>query len=417
MSLVDTIEGTTAEQLRACGSLKWTVPAAGELGAFVAEMDFGTAPPIIAALQAEIGKTNFGYLPPWMAAELGDAVAAWQRDRYGWSVPAADIHPLPDVIKGLELAITHFSRPGSPVILPTPAYMPFLSVPPFLGREIIEVPMINDDGYYTLDLAGLDRAFAAGGHLLIFCNPCNPLGRVYSPEEMAAVAAIVDRHGGRVFSDEIHAPLVYPGGPRHVPYASLSDVTAGHTLTATSASKAWNLPGLKCATMLVTNDPDREAWEQLGMFATHGASTPGVAANTAAFRQGGPWLAEVLAYLDGNRRLLADLLAERLPDVVFRPPDGTYLCWLDCRSLNLPASAGEFVKDRAGVVVNDGPTFGEPGKGFLRLNMATPRPILAEIVDRIARAVDDLRSAGVAAGPVREGVDRSDAAAVPAAGA
>jgi cystathionine beta-lyase len=204
-----------------------------------------------------------------------------------------------------------------------------------------------------------------------------------------------------VFSDEIHAPLVYPGGPRHVPYASLSEVTAGHTLTATSASKAWNLPGMKCATMLLTNDADRARWDEMGTFATHGASTLGVAANIAAFRDGEPWLEEALAYLDGNRRTMADLVAERLPGVVYRPPDGTYLSWLDFRALQLPTSPGEFIQQRAGVVVNDGPTFGASGDGFVRLNLATPRPILTEIVDRIARAAaDHLPAAGGAGGSV-----------------
>lgn len=390
MSIAETISATTADELRARGSLKWTTPGPDEIGAFVAEMDFGAAPPILTAMRDQIRRFNFGYLPPSMSIELGEAVAAWQQQRHGWSVPATDIHPLPDVIKGLEVAITHFSRPGSPVVLPTPAYMPFLAVPSFFGREVIQVPMFNDRGYYTLDLDGIHKAFTAGGHMIILCNPYNPLGRVFSRAEIEALAKVVDRHGGRVFSDEIHGPLVYPGGPQHLPYASLNHVTAGHTLTATSAAKAWNLPGMKCASMLVTSDADRQRWDEMGEFVTHGASTMGVAANIAAFREGGPWLTEVLAYLDGNRKIMDDLIAERLPGVVYRPPDGTYLSWLDFRALNLPVSAGKFIKDSAGIVVNDGPTFGEPGRGFIRLNLATPRPILNEIVNRVAKAIQVL---------------------------
>jgi cystathionine beta-lyase len=397
MTLAEQFDALTAADLRARGSVKWTVPAEGEIGAFVAEMDFGTAPVVIEAMKRELDKNTFGYLPQWMSAELGEAVAGWQKERYGWAVDPADVHPLPDVIKGLEVAISHFSRPGSPVVLPTPAYMPFLSVPPFLGRDIIQVPMFNDNGYYTLDLDGIDKAFAAGGHMIILCNPYNPLGRVFSREELLALSEIVAKHDGRVFSDEIHAPLVFPGGPQHVPYASLNEVTAGHTITATSASKAWNLPGMKCASLLLSNDADREHFEEIGHFATHGASTIGVASNIAAFRDGAPWLDEVLAYLDGNRKAMADLLAERLPSVVYRPPDGTYLSWLDFRALNLPGTVGEFVKEHAGVVVNDGPAFGEPGRGFIRLNLAAPRPLLGEIVDRIAKAVDNHQPAEPAA--------------------
>ncbi|MGI8880581.1 MAG: MalY/PatB family protein [Jatrophihabitans sp.] len=385
-AFAEQIDATTLDTLRSRGSVKWTVPGPTGLGAFVAEMDFGAAPPILDALAKLSADANFGYLAKPLADDLADACATWQQERYGWAVDPASIHPLPDVIKGLEIAITHFSRPGSPVILPTPAYMPFLSVPPFLGREIIEVPMRNDHGMFTLDLEGIDKAFRDGGHLIIFCNPYNPLGRVFSTEEMTALTEVVDRHGGRVFSDEIHAPLVYKD-TRHIPYASTSETAAGHTLTAASASKAWNLPGLKCAEVILTSDADREIWKEMGMFASHGASTPGVVANTAAFRHGGPWLANVLDYLDGNRALLATLLDKHLPEVVYRPPDGTYLAWLDFTELDLPVSPGKLVTEQAEVVVVDGPAFGTGGPGSLRFNFATPRPILTEMVERMAAAV------------------------------
>ena len=232
--------------------------------------------------------------------------------RYGWDIDPALIHHVPDVIKALEIAITHFSRPGSPVILPTPAYMPFLSVPGFLGREIIQVRMRDDGGFFTLDLDAIEDAFRAGGHLVIFCNPYNPLGRVFTEQEMTQLTGVVDRHGGRVFADEIHGPLVYPG-TRHIPYASTSDAAAAHTLTATSASKGWNLPGLKCAQVILTNEPDRQRWEEMGFFAAHGASNPGVVANIAAYRHGEAWLDEILGYLDESRHLLAGLLGRHLP--------------------------------------------------------------------------------------------------------
>jgi cysteine-S-conjugate beta-lyase len=377
----------TIDSLRARRSVKWTVPGDHGFGAFIAEMDFGAAPAITAALDRLTHDANFGYLSQPFVDELADACAGWQRDRYGWDVAPADVRPLPDVIKGLEVAITHFSRPGSSVILPTPAYMPFLLVPPYLGRDIIQVPMIEDAGFFTFDLDGIDAAYRNGGDLLIFCNPYNPLGRVFDRAEMAALTEVVDRHGGRVFADEIHGPLIYPGN-RHVPYASTSTTAAGHALTATSASKGWNLPGLKCAELILSNDADREVWARIGTWAEHGASNPGVVANTAAFRDGGDWLADVVDYLDGNRHLLAELLAEHLPQVRYRPPDGTYLAWLDFRDIALPQSPGAFVTEHANVMVIDGPACGESGAGWLRLNFATPRPILIEMVERIAAAVD-----------------------------
>jgi cysteine-S-conjugate beta-lyase len=382
-NLRQAIDATTVEMLRARGSFKWTAPGPDGLGAAVAEMDFGAAPPILDALARLSGGANFGYLPPPLEAELGVACADFEKRRYGWDLDPALIHSLPDVVRGLELAITHFSRPGSPVILPTPAYMPFLSIPAFLGREIIQVQMHNDDGFFTLDFDAIEDAFRAGGHLLIFCNPHNPLGRVAGLAEMTQLAGVVDRYGGRVFADEIHAPLVYSGG-RHIPYASTSEAAASHTLTATSAAKAWNLPGLKCAQVILTNELDRQRWEDLGTFAVRGASNPGVVANIAAYRHGGAWLDDVVAYLDDSRRLLAELLSRYLPQVRYRPPDGTYLAWLDCTALNLDDSPGALVTDRAHVTVVDGPAFGEGGAGSFRLNFATPQPILATIVEQIA---------------------------------
>ena len=369
--------------LRARGSFKWTAPGPDGFGAAVAEMDFGAAPPILDALARLSADAKFGYLPPYLAEELAAACADFMLRRFGWGPEPAFIHPVPDVIKALEIAITHFSRPGSPVILPTPAYMPFLIVPRLLGREIIQVRMLGEAGYFTFDFDAIAKAFQAGGHLLIFCSPCNPLGRVFTPDEMTQLTDVVDRHGGRVFADEIHAPLVYPGA-RHIPYASTSPAAAAHALTATSASKAWNLPGLKCGQVILTNEPDQQRWEEMGTWAARGASNPGVVANIAAFRHGEAWLDEVLTYLDDSRRLLADLLARHVPQVRYRPPDGTYLAWLDCTAMNLPRSPGALITDLAHITVVDGPAFGAGGEGAFRFNFATPQPIIAEMVERIA---------------------------------
>jgi cystathionine beta-lyase len=375
----------TTEQLRAAGGLKWTLYPQ-HIGAFVAEMDFGTAPPITRALHDTIDRGLLGYLPPHLLDELAAAWCGFAAERFGWRVPASHVRPLADVVSGLVAAIEHFSEPGAPVILPTPAYMPFLVVPRELGRDIIEVPMAVDDGRYVYDLDALDAAYDAGGSLLVLCNPHNPIGRVLTREEMVAVSEVVDRHGGRVFSDEIHAPLVYDGH-RHVPYASVSPVTAAHTVTAVSASKAWNLPGLKCAQLVLSNDVDAERWTKVGTFPEHGASNPGVVANIAAYTEGGPWLEAVLEHLDGSRRLLGDLLATHLPEVRYTAPEGTYLAWLDFRELGLGDHPGEFFHDRAGVALTDGPLCGRAGAGFARYNFATPRPVMERTVEQLAEAL------------------------------
>ena len=372
------------DRLREVGSVKWSQhPEA--IGAFVAEMDFGTAPPVAGAMHRAIDAGLLGYLPDALDRRLSEAWCGWAADRYGWVVAPERVRPLADVMAGMVAALEHFSAPGSPVILPTPAYMPFLFVPGFLGREVIEVPMATDGGRAVYDLDALQAAYDAGGNLLVLCNPHNPVGRVLEPDELAAVADVVERNGGRVFSDEIHAPLVY-GAKRHVPYATVSQAAARHSVTAVSASKAWNLPGLKCAQLVLTNDADAAVWAKVGHLAEHGASTLGVVANIAAFEEGGPWLGDVLDHLDGSRLLLADLLAEHFPGVVYTAPEGTYLAWLDCRALDLGDHPADFFREQAGVALTDGPLCGEEGAGFARLNFATPRPILEQMVIRMAKA-------------------------------
>jgi cystathionine beta-lyase len=252
-----------------------------------------------------------------------------------------------------------------------------------IDRELVQVPMARDGGRFVLDLDAVDRAFAAGAGLLVLTNPHNPTGRVFDDAELAAVTEVVERHGARVFSDEIHAPLTF-GGARHRPYVATSDAAAGHTVTATSASKAWNTPGLKCGQVILSDDADAARWEATGYLAEHGTATPGVLATTAAYRDGRGWLDDVLAYLEDNRALLA---AADLPGVDVTVPDGTYLAWLDARGLGLDEPPSDFFVREAGVVMTDGAACGEAGRGGMRLNLAMARPVLAEAVERIAAAL------------------------------
>lgn len=385
MSQLSSFDAVSIEHLRAVGGLKWSrYPTA--IGAFVAEMDFGTAPPIVDAVHQAVDAGLFGYLPESLETRMAAAWCRWARDRYAWDVPVERVRPLADVLAGLQAAVELLSAPDAPVIVPTPAYMPFLTAPLALGRQVIQVPMATEGGRHVYDLDALDAAFDSGGNLLVLCNPHNPIGRVLEPGEMHAVAEVVERHGGRVFSDEIHAPLVYDGH-RHVPYASLSATAAAHTVTAVSASKAWNLPGMKCAQLVLSNDRDAQIWAEAGLRFEHGAANLGVVANIAAYTDGGPWLAEVLDYLDGNRRLLGKLLADRIPEIGYLPPEGTYLAWLDCRALDLGSHPAAFFLDRAHVALTDGPECGDVGAGFARYNFATPRHVLERTVDLMAEAL------------------------------
>jgi cystathionine beta-lyase len=246
--------------------------------------------------------------------------------------------------------------------------------------------MTLSNGRYHYDLDALDHAFSAGGHMLLLCNPHNPLGRVLEADELATISRVVAYHGGRVFADEIHAPLVY-GSHRHVPYASVSEAAAEQAITASSASKAWNLAGLKCAQVLLSNDADRERWGRLGRLATDGTSTLGAVAAVAAFQHGRPWLDAVFAYLDRNRILLGQLLSEHLPAARYTPPEGTFLAWLDLRELRGSARPADLIAEAAGVTVVDGADCGIPGRGFVRLNFATTDELLCRMVRRLAHAL------------------------------
>ncbi|WP_353828178.1 MalY/PatB family protein [Agromyces sp. SYSU T0242] len=389
------VDATTIDQLRATGATKWSDP--DTIGAFVAEMDFGIDPRITAALHQAVDEGGFGYMPARLRAELSETTAAYLGRRSGWRVAPEDVRPVPDVITALELAMAHLAAPGTKVIVPTPAYMPFLMVPPMRGREVIEVPLaVGADGRHRFDLDALQRAFDDGGQLLLLCNPYNPVGRVFTREELAEVAELVERNGGRVFADEIWAPLVYEGA-RHVPYATVSEAAAEHSITAISASKAWNLPGLKCAQLVLTSDRDRATWERIGPFAGHGTSNLGAVATIAAYGADDRWLDDVVPYLQGNRDRLLDLVAEELPGVRMTAPEGTYVGWLDLAGTHAgPDPAGWFARE-AGVALTDGRMCGDVGAGAARLIFATPRPILERLVREMGSALRGAAAAEAAA--------------------
>lgn len=375
----------TVDQLRAAGSTKWTMfPDA--IGAFVAEMDFGVPPAVAEVVRTAADSQALGYLPAADRAAARRATADWLARSFDWQVPEDNVHLLPDVLSVMRIAVQRFTRPGSAVIVPTPAYMPFLTVVPALDREVIEVPsVLEDDGRYRLDLDAIDAAFAAGAGLLVLCNPWNPVGRVLTRGELEAVAEVVDRHGGRVFADEIHAPLVLDDLP-HVPYASLDARTAGHTITAVAASKGWNIPGLKCGQMILSNDDDVATFAP---YATDHGDTVGLLggrAVVAAYDESEDWLDDVVTYLRGNRDLLVEMV-EQIPGLRVSPVEGTYIAWLDCRELDLPGGPAQFFRREAGVALTDGTSCGTAGDGFARLIFAMPRPVLRQALEQMRAAV------------------------------
>ena len=373
----------TEDQLRRRKTIKWNYFEPDVLPLWIAEMDFPTSPAVLDAVRTCVANEEFGY-PVFGEDTLPRATADWCRSRYGWHVHPEWVRLVPDVLKGMEVVVNFLTRPESPVALPVPAYMPFFDVLHVTGRQRVEIPMAQQDsGRYVLDPEAVDAAFAKGAGSLILCNPNNPLGTAFTEDELRTIVDIATRHGARVIADEIHAPLVYER--RHVAAASVSDMAAETVVTLVSASKGWNLPGLMCAQVILSNPRDADEWDRINWLHRMGTSTVGIRANIAAYDQGEPWLDELLAYLRANRDHLARTLPELVPGVKVNTPEGTYLAWVDFRALNLPAEPAEYLLSKAKVALSPGIPFGAAvGSGFARLNFGTTRPILDRAIDAIA---------------------------------
>jgi cystathionine beta-lyase len=372
------------ERLRRRRTVKWTLHGPDVLAAWVAEMDFDVAPAVRSALIEAVERDDFGYVVADLG-ELTNACAEFFASQYDWTVPAARIFPVADVLVGIAAALDVLVAPGRPVVVPTPAYPPFFEIVQLAQRAVVPAPILVENGRDVLDLERIDAALAQGAGAVLLCNPQNPTGRVFSTAELDALARIVDRRGARVIADEVHAPLVY-GDNKHVPYATVSDAAADHSITVTSASKAFNLAGLKCAQVVATNHADAARWRTLQVHEVAGPTPLGVTATAAAYRDSGAWLDDLTEYLDGNRRALVDLLARELPAVRVRLPEATYLAWLECSGLGLADPARTFL-DRGRVALSDGPPFGPGCEQYVRLNFATSRALLERIVAAMGAAV------------------------------
>ncbi|MGH3730770.1 MAG: MalY/PatB family protein [Micromonosporaceae bacterium] len=367
------------DELRTRRSVKWRYFPPDVLPAWVAEMDTPLAPPIAEALAAAVRSGDTGYA---MAGDLPEVFTEFAERRYGWRPDPARMILMPDVMRGIVEVLSLVTEPGAKVVVNPPVYPPFFFWLDRIGRQVVQSPLRLDADGYHLDLDRLERDFAAGAAAYLLCNPHNPTGVVLGREELTAIIDLADRYGVRIVVDEIHAPLTYPEAT-HVPFGSLPG--SERAVIGVSASKAWNLAGLKAA--LLVAGP--EAWPEVSQIPEEvqfSASLFGVIASEAAFSAGEPWLEALLADLDSNRVLLGNLLDEHVPSVRYRKPHGTYLAWLDCRPLRLPSDPAEIFLEYGKVAVNSGPTFGEGGDGFVRLNLATAPELLTEAVRRIGVA-------------------------------
>lgn len=387
----DVLVDLSDDELRRRGGIKWTFPDADVLAAWVAETDLAVAPVITAALHEAVERGDLGYPPLDHATALPEALAAYAHDAWRWTIDPAHVVLVGDVMAGVLITLKTLCGNG-PVVVPTPSYPPFLDVVPLAGRELVTVPLDPDAEHAVLDLDRIGAALSVGNATLLLCNPHNPWGRAFTRAELEGLRDVVVRHGARVVSDDIHAPLVLPGAA-HVPYAGLPG-TAGHVTTVISASKAWNVPGLKCAQLVAGSATDADALRGIPHVANHGLSPLGVAANVAAYRDGQPWLDAFVRRLDENRALFADLVAEHLPLARHRRLEATYLAWLDVRAYGGDDPAGAALA-RGRVMVNDGRTFGPGGEGHVRVNLATSADRLERVVTRLAAGLAHTGAADV----------------------
>ncbi|MEW5356842.1 MalY/PatB family protein [Streptomyces sp. 16-176A] len=379
----DPLRVLTPDELRRRTSMKWRTHPADVLPLWVAEMDVPQPEPVVRAVTDALALGDTGYPAGTAYAE---ALAAFAAKRWGWDTLAVERTALvPDVMLGVVEMLKLVTGPGDPVIVNPPVYPPFFQFVTHMDRRVVQAPLGPD---LRLDLDALDEAFgravAGGGRAAyLLCNPQNPTGTVHTAAELTAVAELADRHGVRVVADEIHAPLT-AAGAAFVPYLSVPGGERG--LSLMSASKGWNLAGLKAA--LAVAGPEAAAdLARLPEEVGHGASHLGVIAHTAALRDGIAWLDALLAGLDENRRLLAALLAEHLPEIRHRPGRATFLAWLDCRGLGLGDDPAQAFLDRGRVALNSGLPFGEGGAGHVRLNIGTSPDLITEAVRRMTEAV------------------------------
>ncbi|MGW5723370.1 aminotransferase class I/II-fold pyridoxal phosphate-dependent enzyme [Amycolatopsis sp. NPDC003865] len=349
----------------------------------VAEMDVSACPPVFDAVGRAVREEAFGYPVPDTLTEVPWAAAKWLGE-LGLSVDASAIRIVPDVMRGIAVAIRRLTRPASAVLVPTPAYPRFFEVTSLAGRAYVEVPMLEGPDGLVLDLDAVERGLREGAGSVLLGNPVNPTGTVLGVDQLSALSEIVDRWGARVIADEVHAPIRY--GVPFVPYGAVNDASRAHSVTVTSATKAWNFPGLRTAVVALTSPDDVEVWNGLRHAETSGTSPLGMVATAAALELGGPWLAAVLRALDSSRRMVGERLARAGLGEMYRMPDATYFAWLDLRSWDSSAPAARLL-ETAGVALGEGAHYGAAGAGFVRLNFATPPAQLSQALDRIIAAV------------------------------
>ncbi|MCL6632260.1 MAG: pyridoxal phosphate-dependent aminotransferase [Alicyclobacillus herbarius] len=354
---------------------------------WVADMDFQSPEPVLAALRQRIDHGVFGY--PLVTKRYLEAAADWYRRRQGWQVQAEWLAHAPGVVPAISILIEALTEPGDGVLVQPPVYYPFMRVIRETGRRIVENPLVLQNGKYVMDFDDLDQKLAHDHvKLVILCSPHNPVGRVWEKDELLRFAEVCARRDVRIIADEIHGDLILPGH-KHTPLASLSPFISERTVTCVAPSKTFNLAGLQTALVIAENPQLRQAYVATQRRRSQaGANVLGLVAAEAAYRHGDDWLDELLAYLEGNVNLLVKAVAEDMPGVSVIRPQGTYLVWMDFRELGLSTQElDKFCLTEARIAFDEGHIFGTGGAGFMRMNIGCPRSLVEEAVTRLRRAL------------------------------
>jgi cystathionine beta-lyase len=363
-------------------SLKWTRYPEGVLPLFVAEMDYPVSQKIRDAIVDRVETSDLGYIDS--AGPLAEAFAGFAERRWGWAVDPASVRVTTDVSVGLIECLRYGIPADSPVVVTSPVYPPFFEIVDEARLPLVDVPMLETLQGWRLDLDQIEHAFIGGARAILLCNPHNPLGLPHDRESLAELAMLAARHDVLVISDEVHAPLTYRGAT-FTPFATVALEVGARSITVTSASKGWNMAGVKCAVMVPSDARGLATLDGMPQEVASRTSILGLHANVAAYGDE-EWLDATISRIMHNDQLLASLLRRRLPIVHYRRPTATYLGWLDFRDLGLGLDPAERVLEDARVALNSGPTFGPAGRGHARINFACDPSVLEEAVERMTAA-------------------------------
>lgn len=356
---------------------------------WVADMDFQSPQPVIEALKQRAEHGVYGYA--LRSDSYMESIAGWLKRRHRWSVEKEWITHSPGVIPALSLAIQSFTEPGDKIIIQPPVYHHFARVIEASGRKIVNNPLMLENGHYSMDFEDLEAKIDATVKMLILCSPHNPIGRVWSKEELTRLGQLCMKHNILVVADEIHCDFVYKPYT-HIPFASISEEFANHSLTCLAPSKTFNLMGVQTSSIIIPNQQLHNKYDrELNTFSIGSPNIFGAVALEAAYCHGEGWLDQLLDYLQGNLEYTMSYFSKNIPEINIIQPEGTYLVWLDCRELCFSVKElDEFILRRARVAMNEGHIFGIEGEGFMRLNIACPRSMLKNALNGIEKAVASL---------------------------